>query len=143
MPDTARVIDDMTEMVASMSPVLQPETYVFVTMFANAGAAEALKVAKAMIHEDEGMSLILKREDAVELGFIFDATWAQITLTVYSSLEGVGLTSSVSAALAQRGIACNMVAGTNHDHLFVPSRRAKDAMEALLALQKEAQAHMP
>ena len=143
MPDTARVIDDMTEMVASMSPILQPGTFVFCTMFANADTTEAMKVAKAMIHEDEGVSLILERSDAVRLGFIFDATWSQITLMVYSSLEGVGLTSSVSSALAQRGIACNMVAGTHHDHLFVPSRRAQDAMEVLRALQQEAQSYMP
>ncbi len=141
MPDTARVVDDMTEMVASMSPILQPETFVFCSTFSNGDASDALTVAKAMIHEDEGLSLILERSDAVRLGYIFDATLRQITLMVYSSLEGVGLTSAVSSALAQRGIACNLVAGTHHDHLFVPARRAEDAMEVLLALQAEAQVY--
>ena len=142
MPDSARVIDDMTEMVANMSPILQPETFVFCSTFSNEDNSEAIKVAKAMIHEDEGMSLILERSDAVSLGYIFDSTLRQITLMVYSSLEGVGLTSAVSSALAQRGIACNMVAGMHHDHLFVPARRANDAVKALLELQEEAQRHM-
>ena len=36
--------------------------------------------------------------------------FARITLMVHSDLEGVGLTAAVSGALADAGIACNMVA---------------------------------
>ncbi|MDX2193026.1 MAG: hypothetical protein NW201_06710 [Gemmatimonadales bacterium] len=35
----------------------------------------------------------------------------------------------------EAGIRCNVVAGTRHDHLFVPADRATDAMEVLRALQ--------
>jgi hypothetical protein len=35
----------------------------------------------------------------------------------------VGLT----AALADRGISCNVIAGVYHDHLFVPDDRAEEA----------------
>ncbi len=142
MSKSARVVDDLTEMVAGMSPVLQPETFVFCTMFSNSDAGEAISVARAMIHEDEGVSLVLPREEAVRLGMIFDQTYAQITLMVYSSLEGVGLTASVASKLAERGIACNMVAGTQHDHVFVPYRMKEDAMDALNELQAAAQVHM-
>jgi hypothetical protein len=50
---------------------------------------------------------------------------------VHSALGGVGLTAAVAAALARQGIACNVVAGFHHDHLFVPWQRAEDALEAL------------
>ena len=44
----------------------------------------------------------------------------------------------ISQALAQAGIGCNVVAGTVHDHLFVPAERAADAMAVLQALQEDA-----
>jgi hypothetical protein len=50
----------------------------------------------------------------------------RITLDVHSSLEAVGLT----AALADRGISCNVIAGVYRDHLFVPDDRAEEAVEA-------------
>ena len=56
---------------------------------------------------------------------------AWLTLEVHSSLESVGLTAAVSARLAARGIACNVIAGYHHDHLLVPVARADDAIEAL------------
>ena len=61
-----------------------------------------------------------------------------ITLNVFSSLEGVGLTAAVSAALGDNGIACNMVAAFHHDHVFVPSKMGDQALEVLLSLQSQA-----
>jgi hypothetical protein len=52
---------------------------------------------------------------------------------VHSELEGVGLTAAVSSALAEVRIACNVVAGFHHDHLFVPWERRG---EALVVLQR-------
>jgi hypothetical protein len=43
------------------------------------------------------------------------------------------LTAAVAGALAERGIACNVVAGFHHDHLFVPWGRRD---EALVLLQR-------
>ena len=63
----------------------------------------------------------------------------QITLMVFSALEGVGLTASVAKALEKKRIPTNVVAATLHDHIFVPSNRAEDAMKALRALQRKAQ----
>jgi len=60
----------------------------------------------------------------------------QITLNVFSSLDGVGLTAAVAMALAEVGIPCNMVAANHHDHVFVPSDRAEEAMACLLGLQR-------
>jgi hypothetical protein len=53
---------------------------------------------------------------------------------VHSSLQAVGLTAAVATALAERGIACNVVAGFHHDHLFVPHERGAEAMDALAEL---------
>jgi hypothetical protein len=50
----------------------------------------------------------------------------------------VGLTAVVSSALAEAGIACNVVAATRHDHLFVPIDRAADALAILRRLQEAA-----
>jgi hypothetical protein len=52
-------------------------------------------------------------------------------LTVYSSLEAVGLTAAFSRALSEGGIGCNVVAAFYHDHIFVDRKDAKKAMEIL------------
>jgi hypothetical protein len=64
-----------------------------------------------------------------------------ITLNVFSSLEGVGLTAAVSTALGDNGIPCNMVAAFHHDHVFLPSEMCGQAMEILLSLQNQAAKH--
>ena len=61
-----------------------------------------------------------------------------ITLNVYSSLEGVGLTAAVATALGDKAIPCNMVAACHHDHVFVPSDKCDQALEVLNTLQQEA-----
>jgi hypothetical protein len=42
----------------------------------------------------------------------------------------------VSGALAEAGIACNVVAGFHHDHLFVPWERREEALELLQRLSQ-------
>ena len=86
------------------------------------------------MQEAEGLTLVLPRETADAHGLSYDYVAAWITLQVHSSLAAVGLTASFSAALAQAGISCNVVAGFHHDHLFVPSERAERALSTLRAL---------
>ncbi|MFL0711957.1 MAG: ACT domain-containing protein [Microcella pacifica] len=57
-----------------------------------------------------------------------------MTLRVHSSLDAVGLTAAVAAALTENGISCNVMAGAFHDHLFVPAARLEDALVALKQL---------
>jgi hypothetical protein len=57
-----------------------------------------------------------------------------LTLTVWSSLEAVGLTAAFSRALADADIPCNVLAGYHHDHLLVPVDRADEAIAALRTL---------
>ena len=72
--------------------------------------------------------------EAEAAGFAETFRCAWITLTVNSALDAVGLTAAVATALTNDGIACNVVAGFHHDHLFVPTESAQAAMAALEAL---------
>ena len=89
---------------------------------------------RASCIEAEGLSLIVPL-DAAPQGAL---PMRCITLQVHSSLEGVGLTAAVSAALAQAGIPANMVAGYHHDHVYVPSADADRALKVLQQLQRDA-----
>ncbi|PIB92068.1 ACT domain-containing protein [Caulobacter sp. FWC2] len=133
----SQVIRGAREMVAGMTPDLKPGAYVFCA----AGDRDWAGLAPlAMFREADGVSLILEREAAQAAGFPVEAPMALITLNVYSALDGVGLTAAVATALAEAGIACNMVAALNHDHVFVPAGRADDAVEILRQLQAAATA---
>lgn len=119
-------------MIAGMSPDLKLGEYVFCA----AGDRDWMALNPlAMFREAEGVSLILERDAAEAAGFPIAAPMALITLNVYSALDGVGLTAAVATALAEAGIACNMVAALNHDHVFVPVDRADEALAILRALQ--------
>ncbi len=123
-------VRDAGAMIQGMRPELRPGLFVFV-------ASEDLGlVAQAVgsFREAEGMSLILTVEVAEGAGLPVDMPMRQVTLGVFSALDGVGLTAAVAGALAERGIACNMVAALRHDHAFVPEDRAEEGVEVLRAL---------
>lgn len=127
-------IRDRTAMIAGMNPALMPGLYQFCTLSDPARIAAALPDALGTFHEAEGLSLILPDETARALGLPLAGALRQITLQVLSSLEGVGLTAAVASALADHGIACNMVAAYHHDHAFVPAADAERAVGVLRAL---------
>lgn len=133
-----RPVKGTRKMIANMTPVLQPGTFVFCSMIHNADATTAMTLARATFVEDEGLSLILTKADADRLSLSYETPMKQITLMVFSSVEGVGLTAAVAKALAKQRIPANVVAATQHDHVFVPARMADEAMEALRALQEKA-----
>lgn len=113
-------------MLAGMAPVLDARAWFFVQV-----EGEPPADAFAIIREDEGTTAIVAGERA---GMAF----GRITLMVHSALEGVGLTAAVSGALAEAGIACNVVAGFHHDHLFVPWDRRDAALTIMENLQRAA-----
>lgn len=125
----AEAVKDTQAMISGMAPVLDGAVYYFCT------APEALlPQALASFREDEGLSLILSEAVAVRHGLQNDLPMRRITLTVQSALDGVGLTAAVATALAQAGIACNMVAGTHHDHAFILADDAERAVALLEAV---------
>lgn len=125
-------------MIASMTPVLQPGVFVFCSMLHTQDSNAAASLARGSFAEDEGLSLILAKDDADRLGLTYETEMKQITLMVFSSLTGVGLTGAVATELAREKIPANVVAATQHDHVFVPARKAESAMELLRNLQARA-----
>lgn len=122
----------LARLLQSMTPQLNPGQYVFCCVPA-AHDCSALQPL-ASLRENEGLSLLLARETADVHGLHYDYVAAWITLQVHSSLAAVGLTAAFSAALAQAGLSCNVIAGFHHDHLFVPVERAEQALSILRAL---------
>lgn len=129
-------IRDIDLLLAGMRPSLQPGRYAFATLPPGQAVDPASVVAS--IREAEGVSVVVAETDALALGLpiAFSAAW--ITLEVHSDLAAVGLTAAFSQALAHAGIGCNVIAGTVHDHIFVPFGQADAAIAALQELQRSA-----
>jgi uncharacterized protein len=87
-------------------------------------------------HEPEGISIVVTREQAVDLGLPFETAWACITLTVRSSLCAVGFLAAIADKLAQAGISVNPVSAFHHDHLFIPWEKRARAMKLLGELSR-------
>lgn len=137
MPAAATRLRDRAAMIARMAPVRDSETWHFCSVAEEAVAALHFPEALATFREAEGVSLILPDGAARRHGFDTSLPMTRITLTVHSALDGVGLTAAVSGALAEAAIACNMVAGYNHDHVFVPEADAGRALALLKGLAEE------
>ncbi len=132
MPPT----QDLGRLLSSLQPTLDPGRYAFVSLPGDATLDHATVVAS--IREPEGLSVVMPEAAARAQGLdvAFSAAW--ITLGVNSDLAAVGLTAAFASALGRAGISCNVVAGTHHDHLFVPFEQADAAMTVLQALQHSA-----
>lgn len=115
---------DLGRLLAGLAPAVRPVPYVVVETDSDVPAA-------AVIVEDEATTRIVERTvaDANGLPYSFVAAW--ITCTIESDLEAVGMTAAISRALAGAGIACNVLAGSRHDHLLVPWDRRHDAVAVL------------
>ncbi len=123
-------------MIAAMDPQLDPRSWRFVLVTPDT-APQLLGAAIATFREDEGVSAIVPSPVADEAGQE-GPDFRRIVLQVHSDLEGVGLTAAVASALADAGIACNVVAAYHHDHVFVPAVRADEALALLLGLSADA-----
>lgn len=117
-----------------MQPVLEDGQYIYAVVDDPPSGLSPF----ATVREDEGTTVVVRREEADRHGLTSSFVCRRITLRVHSSLEAVGLTAAVSTALARLDISCNGIAGSLHDHLFVPDDRAEDARDALLELSRRA-----
>lgn len=132
---TAAGETDLRRLLSGMRPLLSPETYVFVTR--RDGTLPDGLDPLMTFREAEGMTLIVRTEEAASNGLNAVFPCRLITLEIHSSLEAVGFLAAITARLASRGIGVNPVAAFHHDHLFVPADRAEEALQALLALAAE------
>lgn len=117
---------NLEKLLKTMKPSLNEGDYVFCTIndITTIGSSDIIM----FFREQEGFTVIIKKElaDSLKLEYSFVASW--ITLTVHSSLEAVGLTATFSKALSQEGISCNVVAAFYHDHIFVGKNDTDKAM---------------
>jgi hypothetical protein len=122
---------DLLTLLRTMQPVLHEGAYVFCFLPEPVSLPPAELIG--LFREEEGTTVIVRREvaDRRQLPYSFVAAW--LTLQVHSALAAVGLTAAVAQALTAQGISCNVVAAYYHDHLFVPQA---DAARALAALQE-------
>ncbi len=125
---------DLKKILASLQPDLISGEFVFVSLADWRDDDIHGFSPFAAIREAEGLTLVISREKAEGHALTLGPAFRCITLRVHSSLEAVGLTASVASALARRGISANLIAGYYHDHVFVPSTRAEEALATLKAL---------
>lgn len=125
---------DPDRLLRGMNPVLTEGVLAFVTL--PAGAVPPGLTPRMVFHEDEGITLILPREQALAAGLVPAFACRMITLRVHSALAAVGFLARIAAALAAAGIPLNPVSAYYHDHLFVPEDRAAQALEVLQALAR-------
>ncbi len=125
---------NLDQLLLKMSPVLREGEYVFCTVGNSTYSDYAHANPIVSIVEQEGLTLVLLKNAADQSGLSYDGVFGCITLNVHSSLQAVGLTAAVSAALAEHGISANVIAGYFHDHIFVQSELADRALGILLRL---------
>jgi hypothetical protein len=123
-------------MLNTLAPTRIEGEYVFASVaeevFRTLPAGEAL----GSFREQEGVSVLLRREVAEQYRLASEGVYTGITLGVYSSLEAVGLTAAVAAALAAHGIPANVIAACHHDHVFVPLEQSDSALAVLESLSE-------
>ena len=119
-------LKDSPVLLRSLRPKLNEGTFVFCTL----GDVSGLDLCDILFQfrEEEGTTVVLRKEQAVGRGmnYSYEASW--ITMDLHSGLEETGLTALLSGALSEAGISCNIVAAFNHDHLFVSKKDTERAM---------------
>ncbi|HKK49302.1 MAG TPA: ACT domain-containing protein [Alkalispirochaeta sp.] len=124
---------DLDTILASLDPQASTDEFVFCTFPEGRYSDHAILDPIACVTEDEGLTLVLPREQADVSSLPYETAFRRITLSVHSSLTAVGLTAAVATRLAEHGISANVVAGYYHDHIFVPSELANEAVATLSA----------
>ncbi len=130
-----KVETNLKILLETLQPVLNLGDYVFCTI--NDLNDFDIHSALMMFKEAEAITIVLKKEiaDDLNLDYAFVASW--ITLSVYSSLEAVGLTAAFSKALSENGISCNVIAAYHHDHIFVNKKDSDKTMSILSELSNK------
>lgn len=123
-------ITELEKLLELMAPELIQDEFVFCSVLGELSAYLEL-APLATFKEAEGLTLVLLKKTAENAGLTFESVFRQITLSVHSSLDAVGLTAAVSNKLATNGISANIIAAYYHDHIFVQSEHAEQALKVL------------
>ena len=125
---------DLGRLLASIEPELHPGTYVFCALGDDeppAGLAFLM-----LFREPEGVTVVVRAEDARSAGLACEFPCEWITLGAGSDLAAVGFLAEITATLVATAIGANVVSAFHHDHLFVPAGRGGDTLAALEDLQR-------
>lgn len=125
---------DLAKLLAQLRPELQAGIFVFCSVDSMEQDKLAALNPIASYREAEGLSLVLRQEQAGAAGIAYDSVFRCITLRVHSSLDAVGLTAAVASILAENGISANVIAAYYHDHIYVPQEKAEQALKLLESL---------
>ncbi|MBN2228679.1 MAG: ACT domain-containing protein [Candidatus Thorarchaeota archaeon] len=121
---------NLDSLVKNMSPVLIPGEFVFSTT--NYKDLNDLQETPLLIfHEQEAITIVVRKEIADLHGLEYEGIWGLITLTIHSDLSAIGFLAALTKALAEGGISVNVVSAYFHDHLFVPYESVRDALSIL------------
>ncbi len=126
---------NLNMLLKDMQPLLQEGVYVF---HSSDKPFESLTYLGPVLifKEEEGTALILRQETAEQAGLDYAYPSRMITLNVHSSLDAVGFLAAITEKLAKAGISVNPVSAHYHDHLFVPVKKAEQAMKILKQFSK-------
>ncbi|KAJ5993723.1 hypothetical protein N7451_009447 [Penicillium sp. IBT 35674x] len=132
--------ENLTTLLSTMQPVLDPQTYVFITTTQSIASLPLATLDPQLIaQEAEGTTIVTTEALATSHGFketVFPCR--KISLTIHSSLEAVGLIAAITDRLKDHKISTNVVSGFFHDHIYVPAGRAEEAMKVLGQLAEDA-----
>lgn len=126
---------NLNNLIKNMEPILNEGEYVFASVSNINSIPREMTICE--IKEREGVTVVLSKKNAEELGLAFEFIAAWITLNIHSSLEAVGLTAAFASALGKHQISCNVIAGYYHDHIFVDKKDAEQAMRVLWDMTKK------
>ena len=132
--DNSTGITNLEQLIKNMEPVLNKGEYVFTTVNDLSNIPRDMTICE--MREAEGITVVLSKENAIQLGLAFEFIASWITLNVHSSLEAVGLTAAFAKALGDHNISCNVIAGYYHDHIFVDTKDETKAMNVLWEMSK-------
>jgi hypothetical protein len=122
---------DLTSFFAALRIERRPGTYTYVAVDETAMGAGV----DALIREAEGVTAVVTVDEGRTRGWVVGIELVWLTVAVETSLDAVGITAALSGALAEQGIAANVLAALHHDHVLVPVAEAERAVAILEGLR--------
>jgi hypothetical protein len=127
---------NLNTLISSMEPALLEGQYLFCTVSKDKRKSLTLD-PWVEIHEAEGVSMILKKEEASREKLDGQFPSRLIRLKVSPRYDAVGFLAVVATRLATHGIPLQPIAGFFHGYLLVPTNRADEAAKLLEGLVLE------
>ena len=126
---------NLSTLIRSMQPILAENEYVFCTRN-DSDRAKISIIPIFEFREVEGITCVMLRAEAESAKIPYIYPCRMITLNIHSSLEAIGFLAAITTELAAHRISVNPVSAYYHDHLFIPTDRAADAVKILINLAK-------